>query len=389
MNGVLGQILRCALQTVPGAIGAHHRGTVRALSRCRTGELGYLLHVCSDCGDSEQIPKSCGNRHCPQCQGRLARAWLESQQHALLDTPYFHVVCTLPHVLLPLCVAAPRELYALLFEASSGMLLRLGRERLGGEIGITLVLHTWGQQLKLHPHVHAIVTGGALGPNGRWREVKSRRYLFALPAMSAIFRGKVLAGLTRLRQQGRLPEPPGGWPALWRKLGEAKRWVVYCRPPFAGPSTVLAYLANYTHRVAISERRIEHFDPLNLSVRFGYRDYADGGALKSETLPLESFVRRFLLHILPTSFTKIRHYGLLSNSVRSRRLPLARAALATARRRRAPRKAELVTKDNPAAPPRCRHCDSGEPVCVAFITPAGQIIPFLRGPRQTPSHAPP
>jgi len=269
------------------------------------------------------------------------------------------------------------------------MLLRLGRERLGGEIGITLVLHTWGQRLTLHPHVHAIVTGGALVPNGRSREVKSRRYLFAVAAMSAIFRGKFLAGLTRLRKQGRLPEPPGGWPALWRKLGEAKRWVVYCRPPFAGPSTVLAYLANYTHRVAIGERRIEHFDPQNLTVRFGCRDYADGGALESETLPLESFVRRFLLHILPTSFTKIRHHGMLSNSVRARRLPLARSALAATRRRRAPRKAEHVTKDNSAAPPRCRHCDGGEPVCVAFITPAGQTIPFHRGPRITPSHAPP
>jgi len=231
MDGVLGQILRCALQTVPGAIGAHHRGTVRALSRCRTGELGYLLHVCSDCGDTEHVPKSCGNRHCPQCHGRLARAWLDSQQHALLDTLHFHVVCALPHVLLPLCVAAPREIYALLFDACSGMLLRLGSERLGSEIGITLVL------------------------------------------------------------------------------------------------------------------------------------------------PLETFVRRFLLHILPTSFTKIRHYGLLSNGVRARRLPLARSALAAARRRRAPRKAEHVTKDNPAAPPRCRHCDGGEPVCVAFITPAARRSP--------------
>lgn len=387
MNGIIGRIMQAALAAEPSAIAPSHYRTVFALSRCRTGELGHLLHECTACGGTESIPKGCGNRHCPQCQGRLARAWLERQEKALLDTPYFHVVCTLPHVLLPLCAVAPKELYTVLFDAAAGMLLRLGQERLGGQLGITMVLHTWGQRLTLHPHVHAIVTGGALREDGSWQEVRSRRYLFPVRPMGAIFRGKFLEGLTRLRDQGKVPEPRGGWPKLWRELGKARRWVVYCRPPFAGPASVLQYLGNYTHRVAISEKRIERFDEETGSVTYRYRDYAAGSATRRETLPLATFVRRFLQHVLPRSFTKIRHYGFLANHVRSRLVPRARAAIAKRSRRRR-RPTPPPTPPDPQGP-KCPRCKNGELICVAYVHTDGREIRFRASPALPQQQAPP
>lgn len=367
MTGDLGAILRAGFAAVP----LRHHATVRALMRCGTGELGHAHTLCPDCGHGEAVPRGCGNRHCPHCQGRLARAWLERQRAALLDAPYFHVVGTLPHALLPLCAAAPRELYALLFAAFAQALQQLGRERLGGELGLTMVLHTWGQRLGLHPHLHAIVAGGALDEQGRWHRVKSRRFLLPVGVIAAVFRGKFLAGLTRLKDRGEVPAPPGGWPKLWRALGEAKKWVVYCKPPFAGPESVLAYLSNYTHRVAISERRIEHFDPQAGTVRFHYRDYADNGARKHETLATAEFVRRFCRHLLPRSFTKIRHYGFLANHARTRELPRVRAAIAKAGRRKVP---PPVPPPEPQWKPKCPHCGGSATVCAALVLPGGKTI---------------
>jgi hypothetical protein len=366
VSGELGAILRAGFSAVP----PRHARTVQALIRCGTGELGYTVHVCPDCGHQEHIPRGCGNRHCPRCQGRLAHAWLARQQADLLDTPYFHVVFTLPHALLPLCAAAPRELYALLFEAAAQTLLRLGQERLGGTIGLTTILHTWGQLLNLHPHLHLIVTGGALDSLGHWHRVKSRQYLFPVGVIGAIFRGKFMAGLTALKKRGAVPEPHGGWPRLWKQLGAAERWVVYCKRPFAGPESVLAYLANYTHRVAISERRIEAFD--GQDVTFRWRDYAHDSVVKYETLPLEKFVRRFCQHLLPRSFTKIRHYGILANHVRKREIPKARAAIARSRRH------ALSYQPPPPQPepwkPACTKCGGKRLFCVAIIQPDGRMI---------------
>jgi hypothetical protein len=281
------------------------------------------------------------------------------------------VVCTLPHDLLPLCAAVPRQLYALLFEAVAQTLQQLGRERLGGELGLTMILHTWGQRLNLHPHLHCIVAGGALDEQGRWHAVKSPRFLFPVGVIAALFRGKFLAGLTRLKQRGELPAPPGGWPRLWKRLGETKQWVVYCKPPFAGPESVLAYMANYTHRVAIAESRIERFDPVAGTVTYRYRDYADGSAQKHDTVTAEKFVQRFCRHLLPRSFTKIRHYGFLANHARGKQLPRVRAALAAAPRRRKP------PKPIPPAPewkPTCAHCGGTRSVCIALIQPDGRVI---------------
>lgn len=381
MSGELGAILRASLEA---HLRTHHvpldeERILRALARCGTGELGYAEYECRVCGTVELIPRACGNRHCPRCQGRLARAWLEQQQADLLDTTYFHVVFTLPHALLPLCVARPGALYRLLFTAAAETLLRLGRERLGGILGATMVLHTWGQRQNLHPHAHAIVTGGALDPAGHWHAGPRRGYLFPVGVMSAIFRGKFLAGLTALKETGAVPAPPGGWPKLWKTLGQSK-WVVYCKRPFAGPPQVLSYLANYTHRVAISERRIVAFDPAARTVTFRWRDYAGQSAVKLCTLEVDEFLRRFRRHLLPRGFTKVRHYGLLANNARRARIPQARAAIAEAGGKRKTALAPKAATAEPAWPPPCARCGATHVRCVAMIAADGRRVP-LRPPR--------
>lgn len=385
MSGELGAILRASLDAhlATHRVSEDERRILRALARCGTGELGYAEYACRICGGTDLIPRGCGNRHCPQCQGRLARAWLERQKTDLLDTTYFHVVFTLPHALLPLCVARPAELYQLLFDAAAQTLLRLGRERFGGAIGLTMVLHTWGQQLNLHPHVHVIVTGGALAAGGRWHAGKLRGYLFPVGTMSAIFRGKFLAGLTALKEKGAVPAPPLGWPKLWKTLGRSK-WVVYCKRPFAGPPQVLSYLANYTHRVAISERRIVAYDEKARTVTFRWRDYREknsAAAVKFQTLAVDEFLRRFRRHLLPRGFTKVRHYGLLANHARRTLVPKARAAIAAAGRPRKPKPPAATPKPAPPAwPPPCAHCGATHVRCVALIGPDGGRM-RLRAPR--------
>jgi hypothetical protein len=382
VSGELGAILRASLEAhlATHRVPAEERRILQALARCGTGELGYAEYECRVCGGTELIPRGCGNRHCPQCQGRLARAWLERQKADLLDTTYFHVVFTLPHALLPLCVARPAELYRLLFEAAAQTLLRLGQERLGGAVGLTMVLHTWGQQLNLHPHVHVIVTGGALDAAGRWHAGKRRGYLFPVGVMSAIFRGKFLAGLTALKAEGAVPAPPGGWPKLWKTIGRAT-WNVYCKRPFAGPEQVLSYLANYTHRVALSERRIVAHDEKARTVTFRWRDYREknpAAATKTCTLGVDEFLRRFRRHLLPRGFTKVRHYGLLANHARRVLVPKARAALAATGRKR-PRQPPAATAA-PAWSPPCAHCGATQVRCVALIRPDGRRV-RLRPPR--------
>lgn len=328
VGAVLRAFLAGYLASHPGMSAAERR-ILQQLADCRTGALGYTLYHCDGCGEPQHVPKACGNRHCPACQGRLAHRWLARQQAALLPVPYYHAVFTLPHALLPLCAARPAALYRLLLQSAAATLLRFGRERLGGELGVTAVLHTWGQPLNFHPHVHCLVTGGALTADGHWRATKARGFLFDVRALGAVFRGKFLAGLNALKDRGEVPAPPAGWPALWRSLGQA-RWVVFAKRPFGGPAQVLAYLSNYTHRVAISDRRILKIDAQGRTVTFAWRDYRNGGKVKSSTLGAEAFIDRFRRHFLPRGFSKIRHFGLLANHRRATRLSQARAALASA-----------------------------------------------------------
>ena len=328
------EVLAAALARGQPALPAHHWKTLNALLRCRTAALGGHLYACADCGRQHFIPHSCRNRHCPNCQRGAAVDWLQKQTAALLPVPYFHVVFTLPHALNGLIAQNQRALYNLLFGAASATLLEFGRNHLQAQIGVTAVLHTWSQTLLDHYHLHCVVTGGGLRLDGAgWRHTNTH-YLFPVRALSKVFRGKFCAGLQKLHAAGQLGFH-GALEALQdpadfgRLLAEAtaRPWVVYSKRPFAGPSTVLAYLSRYTHRVALGSGRLRALDTLTASVGFAYKDYADHSRSKTLTLTLAEFLRRFCLHLLPPRFVKIRHYGLLGNRDRQQRLAAARAIL--------------------------------------------------------------
>jgi hypothetical protein len=260
---------------------------------------------------------------------------MAAEQSTLLPVDYFHVVFTLPHALNALIRVNPRKLYALLFQAAAATLLTFARDpkHLGGEPAITMVLHTWGQNLCEHAHVHCVVSGGGLSADGKhWQFAKRRGFLFPVKAMSKVFRGKYLAALDGLREKGTLRfaghsaalVDPLAWARLRSELS-ATKWVVYAKPPFGGPQQVLKYLSGYTHRVAISNRRIVFVG--DGVVRFEWKDYADHNARKQMTLEAGEFLRRFLLHVVPRGFMRIRHYGLLANSQRRHKLARSRTLL--------------------------------------------------------------
>ena len=309
-----------------------HRAA-NALVRCRTAVLGGFASQCDACGATTVQYASCRNRHCPKCQTLTQTRWVERQCDKLLDIGYWHIVFTLPHELNPLAQRQPALVYRLLFKAASQTLLEFGRNPrwLGGEIGVTMVLHTWGQNLGQHIHVHAIVTGGALSPDReRWLPARNS-FLFPTRALSSVFRGKYLDFLAQAHRSGelRLPGTEGiddanDFDCLTTAL-RSHDWVVYAKPPFANAAHVLAYLGRYTHKVAIANHRLVDFDGKH--VRFRWRDYANGNRRKIMRLHADEFVRRFLLHVLPRGFTRLRHYGLLANRGRDRKLALCRALI--------------------------------------------------------------
>jgi putative transposase/transposase-like zinc-binding protein len=313
------------------------RRALHAIALCRTPALGGHRAVCEACGAEQIAYNSCRNRHCPKCQRVATERWLDARRRELLPIEYFHVVFTLPHELNPLAQSHPHLVYRLLFQAASSTLLRFGRDpqHLGGLLGITAVLHTWSQNLGQHIHVHCIVTGGALAPDGsRWLPARSG-FLFPVRALSQVFRGTYLAGLQRAFDRGEVhltgslapfAEPAAF--AAWLTTLRRQAWVVYCKPPFAGPEHVLAYLGRYTHRVALSNNRLVALD--DDRVRFRWRDYADGNRLKIMELEASEFLRRFLLHVVPDGFVRIRHFGLLANHRRAANLARCRTLLAQA-----------------------------------------------------------
>ena len=334
----LGQILRPFL-AAPAAgdlrLSPHQWKTLRALALCRTSALGGQAFYCPHCRREHVVAHSCRNRHCPHCQGAAAVDWLAQQAQALLPVPYFHLVFTLPHTLNPLIRQNRAALFKLLFDAASQTLLEFGAERLDAQLGITAGLHTWSQTLGDHYHLHGIVTGGGVArDHSRW-VATSPHYLFPVRALSRKFRGKYLAGLNTLFTAGKLEfhgelqatATPAKFAALVRAAARPE-WVVYAKRPFAGPEQVLAYLSRYTHRVALSPRRLLTAD--ETSVSFAYKDYADGSQQKTMTLATREFVRRFCLHVLPKRFVKIRHYGLLGNRQKQTRLARARELLGAA-----------------------------------------------------------
>jgi len=299
----------------------------RAIRACRTPALGGHVECCDACGRSRHVYHSCRNRHCPQCQTRAKEAWLAARRRELLPVPYFHLVFTLPHALHGLVAHHLRRLYELLFAAVSATLTEFAASprHLGGEAAFTLVLHTWKQDLGRHVHVHALVAGGALTAAGEWARPK-RGFLFPVKALSKVFRGKFVAALTAQRTAGRWPSIAGE--SDWRRLKTAlyaHDWVVYAKQALGGPAQVLEYLGRYTHRVAISNERIVAVD--HAGVAFRVRADPTTGTKRTLRLSGAEFIDRFLLHVLPRGFKRIRHYGLLASRHKAERLATARRAL--------------------------------------------------------------
>ena len=327
----LADIVRGCLDTYPHSLTGVQARALRAIADCRSARLGGHLHRCDACGAEVPLYNSCRNRHCPKCQRLAGARWVEARMAELLPVPYFHLVFTLPHTLNPLAQGNPALMYGLLFQAASASLLQFARDPrwLGAEPAISMVLHTWGQNLGQHLHVHCVVSGGGLSADGQW--VETRRGFFApVKALSKVFRGKFLAAFRRARNDLRFAggTAPLADPREFQKLLDelyAKDWVVYAKRPFAGPQTVLKYLSRYTHRVAISNARILGYG--GQQVRFRYKDYRDHNQSKIMSLAAHEFLRRFLLHILPHGFMRIRHYGLLANRVKADKLGQCRTLL--------------------------------------------------------------
>lgn len=316
-----------------GGLSAQQHRVVAAITSCRTAALGGHVRECDrGCGYQEISYNSCRDRHCPKCQGLARVRWQEARAADLLPVPYFHLVFTVPDSLHEVFLAHPRVTYGLLFEAVEKTVQEVAANprNLGAQIGMTVVLHTWTQTLLYHPHLHCIVPGGGLDTDGR-RWISTRQDFFlAVRILSTVFRAKLLAALERAVASGTITACVGSGVEVSRLLRHAARrnWVVYCKRPFAGPQQVLAYLGRYTHRIAISNERIVGMS--GDEVTFLYKDRADGDKRKLMTLPAVTFLRRFLLHVLPPGFVRIRHYGLLANSVRHERIALCREFLGVA-----------------------------------------------------------
>lgn len=302
-----------------GSLGPHESKVVRAILKCRTAALGGHRQTCDHCGYEGNFYNSCRDRHCPKCQTLRSVRWVEARKAELLPLSYFHLVFTIPEELHPLFLSNRKIAYGLLFAAVAETLLEVAEnpDHLGARIGFTAVLHTWTQQLRFHPHIHCIVPGGGLDPEGaRWISSRSK---FFLPnrVLSKVFRGKLLSKLEGAPARGEI-RPPRIDPKVLLIQAAQKEWVVYSKPPFAGPDQVVAYLGRYTHRIAISNDRLLSIQDGRVTFRF--RDRVDGNQTKLMTLDAAEFLRRFLLHVLPNGFVRIRHYGFLANPVRRKNI---------------------------------------------------------------------
>jgi len=346
-----------------GVLSAVQRRTLHDLAVCRTAALGGHVEHCLDCGRERIAYNSCRNRHCPKCQALARARWLDQQARHLLPVEYHHVVFTLPATLGDLARANPAVLYDLLMRSAAATLREVAAnpQRLGASAGVLMVLHTWGQNLHHHPHVHCLVTGGGLSCDSTgkvdaspcWRACRPGFFL-PVRVLSRVFRGKFLAGLRAAIDARRLILPPmlaePDARSSWYASLYAQEWVVYAKRPFGGPERVLKYLARYTHRVAISNSRL--LDLRDGRVTFRYRDYADGHRHKTMTLDAHEFLRRFVQHVLPKSFVKVRHYGLLANCQRQARLAVCRRLLLVANVAATLPGVETTL----AEPPCCPHC---------------------------------
>ena len=370
-------------------LGAHQRKAFAAIRDCRTAALGGHVEYeeqCDTCGHRLISYNSCRNRHCPKSQAMARARWLARREAELLPVPYFHVVFTLPQKIGTLALQNAREIYRILFRAAAETLLTIAADprRLGAAIGFLAVLHTWGQNLHLHPHLHCVVPGGGISPDGaRWVGCRKKSFFLPVKVLSSRFRNLFLIYLRKAFQAGRLKfhgemaalASPAAFEALCRQARRIQ-WVVFVKPPFGGPEQVLKYLARYTHRVAISNRRLLSME--DGRVTFQYKDYADGNRIKVMTLEATEFIRRFLLHILPNGFVRIRQFGFLANRARRKRLALCRALLGAAA---APKKVAVVNHGGNVEEPdrkRCPACKIGHLVLVRLVPVAGLHTPSPR-----------
>jgi hypothetical protein len=351
------------------------RRALRDIRDCRTAALGGHLRKCDRCGHRVILYNSCRNRHCPKCQASARAKWLAQRQAELLPVPYFHVVFTLPQQIGRLALQNANLIYTLLFRAASQTLLEIAADPrlLGASIGFLAVLHTWGQNLHLHPHLHCVVPGGGISPDGsRW--IACRKHSFFLPykVLSRRFRKLFLLYLGTAFRKGRLHlsgelqalAEPAAFRAWCEKAADLE-WVVHVKPPFGGPQRVLKYLARYTHRVAISNHRLRSLE--NGRVSFDWKDYADHHRSKTMTLDAVEFIRRFLLHVLPSGFVRIRQFGFLANRVRTAKLEHCRALLAAS-----PPHPPLDSRDrkdaDPEDPHRCPICKLGRLIVIELVS---------------------
>jgi hypothetical protein len=354
-------------------LGSQQRKAFEAIRDCRTAALGghvEYVEQCDTCGHLVNAYNSCRDRHCPKCQASARAKWLAARQAELLPVPYFHVVFTLPQQIGGLALQNAREIYSILFRAASETLLTIAADpkRLGAAIGFLAVLHTWGQNLHLHPHLHCVVPGGGIGPDGaRWIGCRKKSFFLPVKVLGQRFRNVFITYLRGAFADGKLQfhgemaglAKPPAFEALCRRAEQTK-WVVFVKPPFGGPEQVLKYLARYTHRVAISNSRI--LSVADGKVTFLWKDYADGDKTKPMTLDAVGFIRRFLLHILPAGFVRIRQFGFLANRARREKLTLCRTLLGTP----AARSNAVATdaRERKAEAKRCPVCKTGNMILI-------------------------
>ena len=351
---------------------AAQRKAMRAIGACRTPALGGVRQQCDHCGHEHIQWHSCRNRACPRCQAAARRDWLEARSAELLSVPYFHVVFTVPEELNVLALHAPRVFYALLFRAVGATLTNVARTRLRAQIGALCVLHTWGQTLVLHPHIHCVIPGGGFSLDRmRWLGLRKPTCFLPVRVLSRRFGTHLCQSVNDAWCDGTLKIPTTVLTDsvaldLLLVRAKAKEWVVYAKAPFGGPSQVLGYLANYTHRIAISNSRIVSFDGTHVCLR--YRDYANGNQQKILRLAVVEFIRRFLLHVVPSRFVRIRYYGFMANRVRTNNLARARELIGQ-------KSIELPQPDPRPEEHRCPKCGEG------IMRDAGIVVPEPISPR--------
>lgn len=338
--------------------------TLSAIKRCRTAALGGHIDACDACGRINISYNSCRNRHCPKCQGKNRDDWIEARTTELLPVPYFYVVFTLPDSVNALAIHNPKMVYDLLFETAWATLKTFGKNK-GLQSGMIAVLHTWGQNLSLHPHLHCIVPGGGVNKDGTWNNIRSDgEFLFPVRALSKVFRAKFCAALKERHYEQYLK--------IQQQLWE-KRWVVFAKKPFGNAHSVVEYLGRYTHKIAISNHRIKAIDDKN--VTFDYKDYRQNGFKKQMTLTHQEFIRRFSLHILPKRFVKIRHYGILSSTWKRQKLKLLQEKLKVKVLEKAEKKVFM---------PKCPCCKTGNLHRIAVFDQRGPPAWYL-GSSQNPN----